>query len=157
LRPHCLARDRLRLWTPATPRSREDHSGSIVALSDDDVNRIFAVLAHSHAVGTRECYGSGLLVYHVFCDSCNIPETQCCPASSFLLLAFVASCAGLYSGRTLENYFYSVRAWHLLHGLPWLVNQAQVSLALEGAKRLAPPQSSRPKRSPFTITLLTQI
>lgn len=137
LRPHCLARDRVHLWTPITSRSHTDHSGSVVAISDYGVDRIFTVLAHSHAVGTRECYGAGLLVFHMFCDSPNIPDKQCCPASSILLLAFLASCAGLYSGGTLENYFYSIRTWHLLHGLPWLIDQAQV-LALEGAKWLAP-------------------
>lgn len=96
-------------------------------------------------------------MFHVFCDSRDIPEQQRCPASSILLLAFVAGCAGLYSGRTLENYFHGVRAWHLLHGLPSLVDQAQVSLALEGARRLAPPKSTRPKRSPFTVPLLVDI
>jgi hypothetical protein len=154
LRPHCLAKDRLRLWLPATARSRLDHHGSLVPVSEADLQRILTVIAHSHAPSTRESYGSGLLVFHVFCDARQIPEEQRCPASSVLLLTFIAACAGLYSGKTLENYFYAIRAWHLLHGSAWLANPQESSLALEGASRLAPPSSKRPKRDPFTIALI---
>ncbi|KAG2066436.1 hypothetical protein BDR04DRAFT_1129987 [Suillus decipiens] len=97
------------------------------------------MISHSHTPSTRETYGSGLLVYHVFCDSHNVLEEQCCPASSTLLLAFIAS------------------SWHLLHGQPWLVNQAQASLTLEGAKHLALARSTCPKQAPFTIELLLTI
>ncbi|KIK34774.1 hypothetical protein CY34DRAFT_97327 [Suillus luteus UH-Slu-Lm8-n1] len=108
LRPHCLARERLRLWVPLTSRSRHDHTGALIGILDSDIDRILAVISHSHMPTTRETYGSGLLVYHVFCDSHNVPEEQRCPASSTLLLAFIASCTGLYSGKTLDNYFYGI-------------------------------------------------
>ncbi|KAG2107916.1 uncharacterized protein F5147DRAFT_773900 [Suillus discolor] len=157
LRPHCLARDRLRLWCPQVPRSRLDHTGSLVNISDNDIDCIITVLAHSHAPNTKETYGSGLLVFHVFCDAWNIPEEQRCPASPVLILAFIAGCSGLYSGKSLENYFYAIRAWHLLHGQPWLANHDQCALALAGGKRLAPPTSKRPKRAPFTVDLLIAI
>jgi hypothetical protein len=157
LRPHCLARDRLRLWLPPHGRSSRDHTGSPLPLSDVDFNRILTVIGHSLASGTRETYGSGLLVFHVFCDARHIPEDQRGPASSVLILAFIASCAGLYSGKTLENYLYGVRAWHLLHGLPWFADPAQVASALTGGARLAPPSSTRPKRHPFTVTILVAI
>lgn len=157
LRPHCLARDRLRLWIPGISRSRLDHTGSPVAVSDSDLDRILTVIAHSHAPSTRESYGSGLLAFHVFCDSRQVPEPQRCPASSILILAFIAACAGMYSGKTLENYLYSVRAWHLLHGQAWCVEQDQVSLALEGGKRLAPAASTRQKRAPFTESLIIRL
>jgi hypothetical protein len=32
------------------------------------------------------------------------------------MLAFIAACAGAYSGAALANYFYAVQAWHTLHG-----------------------------------------
>ncbi|KAG2744527.1 hypothetical protein P692DRAFT_20877960 [Suillus brevipes Sb2] len=63
----------------------------------------------------------------------------------------------MYSGKTLANYFYGIRAWHLLHGQPWLAQQGEITLALEGAKRLAPPASKRLKRAPFTIDIITSI
>ncbi|KAF9536327.1 hypothetical protein CPC08DRAFT_745505 [Agrocybe pediades] len=62
-------------------------------------------------------------------------DPQRCPADNVLILNFISSCAGAYS----------VRAWHILHA------------ALEGASKLAPPQSRRPKRKPFTPTILSQI
>jgi len=115
------------------------------------------VIGHSLASGTRETYGSGLLAFHVFCDARNVPEEQRGPASSILILGFIASCVGMYSGKTLENFVYSVRAWHLLHGLEWAVNPAQIASALEGGARLAPPVSKRPKRKPFTTAILTAL
>ncbi|KIJ61935.1 hypothetical protein HYDPIDRAFT_95331, partial [Hydnomerulius pinastri MD-312] len=62
---------------------------------------------------------SGLLIYHVYCDMHDTPEHQRCPISPTLLLAFLSSCAGVYSGSALSNYASGIKAWHLLHGLPW--------------------------------------
>ncbi|KAG2747465.1 hypothetical protein P692DRAFT_20659153, partial [Suillus brevipes Sb2] len=157
LRPHCLAKDRLRLWRPLQGRTPYDHSGTHIPLSETDLNRILTVIGHSLAGGTKETYGSGLLVFHVFCDARGIPEEQRGPASSLLILAFIASCAGMYSGKTLDNYYYGVRAWHLLHGLVWLADPAQVASALEGGARFAPAKSTRPKRRPFTVATLLAI
>ncbi|KAG2339695.1 hypothetical protein BDR05DRAFT_977663 [Suillus weaverae] len=126
--PHCLVRDRLRLWVPPVSRLHLDHTGSEVAISESDLVHILT-----------ETYGSGLLVFHVF--------SQCCPASSILILAFIALCAGMYSGKMLENYLYS----------PWLAHHDQVSSALEGGKHLAPPTSTRPKRAAFTVELLSNL
>jgi hypothetical protein len=111
----------------------------------------------SWANGTRECYGAGLLVYHVFCDTRNFPEDQRSPASPLLIVAFISSCAGSYAGSTLANYVFGVRAWHILHGVPWVMDDAQVKAALTGATNLAPPSSKRPKRAPFTVTLIEKL
>ncbi|KAG2066147.1 hypothetical protein BDR04DRAFT_1130127 [Suillus decipiens] len=72
----------------------------------------------SWAVGTRECYGAGLLVFHIFCDERSISEDQC--------------------WRTLTNYIYAIKAWHTLHGQTWSVNQEQLKAALDGAMELTP-------------------
>ncbi|KAG2047597.1 hypothetical protein BDR06DRAFT_1029570 [Suillus hirtellus] len=157
LRPHCLAWDQLKLWLPASSRIAQDHAGHPIPLSDDDLNQILTVIGHSLAGGMRESYRSGLLVFHVFCDAWQIPEHQCGPASPILLLSFIANCTGLYSGKMLETYFYGVHAWHLLHGLDWLVQGAQVSAALQGAACLAPPTSKRTKHNPFTVACLESI
>ncbi|KAG2338446.1 hypothetical protein BDR05DRAFT_978178 [Suillus weaverae] len=149
LRPHCLVRD--------LSRSRLDHTGSEVVISKSDLDRILTVIAHSHAPSTRETYGSGLLVFHVFCNSRGILEAQCCLASSILILAFIASCMGMYSGKMLENYLYSVHTWHLLHSQPWLAHHNQVLSVLEGGKHLAPPTSTRPKCATFTVELLSNL
>ncbi|KDQ62028.1 hypothetical protein JAAARDRAFT_121512 [Jaapia argillacea MUCL 33604] len=156
LRPHCLARDRLRLWIPLTRRRAEDTYGPI-NISDDDLDRVLAVINVSWASGTRETYGSGLLIFHVFCDLRKISEAQRCLASSILMLTFISSCAGSYSGKTLVNYFVAIRAWHTLHGQPWNMDNTEMKAVLDGAAILAPPSSRRPKREPFTPKLIASI
>ena len=73
------------------------------------------------------------------------------------MLTFISSCAGAYSGRTLSNYFYAVRAWHVLHGAPWKMNAPEMKAALDGAAILAPPSSRRPKRLPMTIDIINSL
>src|SRR5882762_4932818 len=155
LRPHCLARDRLRLWRPS--RSRLDKASGSIELSELDLERILNVINVSWAQGTRDTYGAGLLVYHVFCDMRDIPEDERCPASPLLVITFISSCAGSYAGSTLANYVFAVKAWHLLHGATWSMNDAEVKAALTGAATLAPPTSKRPKRKPITINLMERI
>jgi hypothetical protein len=112
-------------------------------------------MSASWAKGTRSLYGSGLLAYHVFCDSRAIAEAQRCPASSALILLFVANAAGSYSGKTIANYVFAIRAWHVLHGQPWQANPLELKAALDGAMALTPTSSQRPKRQPLTILFLT--
>jgi hypothetical protein len=157
LRPHCAARDRLRLWQPMGRQSDSSQNPQPIELSEADLDRILEVMNVSWANGTREVYGSGLLVYHVFCDLRSIPEHQRAPASPLLIVAFISSCAGSYSGSTLANYVFGVRAWHTLHGQRWAMDDMQVKAALTGAANLAPPSSKRPKRAPFTVSLIEQI
>jgi len=76
LRPHCLAKDRLRLWIPAP---NPVASPSVLA-SDEQLNRILQVLNASWQGSTKATYGAGLLVFHVFCDQQGIPEPARCPA-----------------------------------------------------------------------------
>lgn len=154
LRPHCLAQDRLRLWLPTAPRQ---HGLLESRITDADLDRILVVITASFASGTRETYGSGLLVYHVFCDQRNIAEPDRSPASSTLILAYIASCAGAYSGNTLASYVCAVRAWHIIHGQLWDMIDIELKAALAGAAALAPPASRKPKRHPWTVELLTTI
>ncbi|KAF4609430.1 hypothetical protein D9613_012950 [Agrocybe pediades] len=154
LRPHCHARDRLRRWLPSSTRLNSSSSG---AVSDEDLERILQVIGARWETSTKELYGSGLLIYHVWCDTRGIEDPQRCPADNVLILNFISSCAGAYSGSSLRNIYFAVRAWHILHGRPWKINSDEIEAALEGASKLAPPQSRRPKRKPFTPTILSQI
>jgi len=74
-----------------------------------------------------------------------------------MVVTFISACAGAYSGSSLNDYICGLQAWHILHGLPWSIDQSTLSAALTGAARLAPPSSSRPKREPFTVSLIIQI
>lgn len=73
------------------------------------------------------------------------------------MLTFISCCAGSYSGKTLANYSYAIRAWHLLHGAPWRMNHPEMKAALDGAAILAPPSSRKPKRSPLTVDIISAI
>jgi hypothetical protein len=73
------------------------------------------------------------------------------------MLTFISSCAGSYSGKTLANYFYAIRAWHTLHGAPWRMNPAEMKAELDGASILTPPSSRKPKRSPMTVATITSL
>ncbi|KAG2111120.1 hypothetical protein DEU56DRAFT_749658 [Suillus clintonianus] len=161
LRPHCLARERLRKWLPAGDSTRRPSSTepSIphISVSDDQLNRILEVIGSSWAETTKETYGAGLLVFHVYCDSFSIPEEQRCPVSPTLLLAFLSSCAGSYSGAALANYAAGLKAWHLLHGRSWMVNTKELKAILDGATALAPSTSKSSKRNPFTVDILATI
>lgn len=154
LRPHCRSDDRIRLWRPAQGRDQADPTW---ALTNDQVEMIISLISASYASGTRGTYGSGLLVFHVFCDKSGIPEHARCPAPTPLILLFIGQCAGFYSGSTLANYVFGVRAWHIVHGRPWSTDDDQIRAALKGAEIRAPPTSKRPKRAPFTETHINTI
>ena len=84
----------------------------------------------------------------------NIPKELRCPASPLLIMAFMSSCTGSYSGAALSNYTAGLRAWHILHGQPWPFNEEQLRSTLIGASKLAPLASKRPKQELFTVSKL---
>ncbi|KAE9395165.1 hypothetical protein BT96DRAFT_997856 [Gymnopus androsaceus JB14] len=152
-RPHCLAQERLLLWLPLCSPRKE----SQLPLSQEDLQRVFTVISHAYAPSTLESYGSGLLVFHVFCDLKGVSESQRAPASTLLISAFVAALAGSYSGDAIANYTAAIHAWHVLHGVEWEMNQDQLKALYKGSSRLTPPASKWQKRAPYTVTFLLSI
>lgn len=157
LRPHCLARERLRLWKPTFSRSALGLAGSPTNLTAPDLQRIEEILSHAWTDSTLESYGSGLLAFHVFCDMKLIPDPERAPVSPVALSAFIAAMAGSYSGKTIANYLYGVRAWHILHGVPWKLNEPEIEALLKAAEKLTPPSSKRKKRRPYTIDFIAAL
>lgn len=157
LRPHVLAGDRIACWKPVSPRSSRDELGQQTNITTSDLSRILDVMVGGWGEGTLEVYGSGLLVFHVFCDQKQIPEEQRAPASPLLIASFISTIAGAYSGSTIANYLYGVRAWHILHGVRWQMNPAEVETLLKGAEKAAPPLSKRKKRRPYTKDFMCAI
>lgn len=139
--PHCLAQDCLLLWLPVSTRKL----GSSTALTEHDLSWVLMVITASWAHGTRETYGSGLLMYHVFCDLWGVPDAECCPADPTLVLSFLSACAGSYSGNALANHLYALQAWHTLNGMPWTMTKTEMIATLNGAVALAPPTSKKAK------------
>ena len=157
LRPHVLARERLRQWKPSTARNTLDAKGNPTNLSSSDLARIMEVIGGSWETSTHETYGSGLLIYHVFCDNRQIPEDQRAPMSQILAASFVSTIAGAYAGKTIRNYFYGVRAWHILHGVSWSMNENEMEALLKGAEKAAPDSSKSKQRTPYTLDFITAI
>ncbi|KAG2751190.1 hypothetical protein P692DRAFT_20646042, partial [Suillus brevipes Sb2] len=151
LRPHCPAKRRLRLWLPLVSRTKPNF------LSTEDMTRIQDVMCHAWAESTHESYGSGLLVFHVYCDSRSIPELDRAPASSVLISAFITFAAGSYSGKTIANYVFGVRAWHILHGLKWSLDDVQIDNLLKASENMTPNSSKRKKRRPYTVDFICSL
>jgi hypothetical protein len=157
LHPHCKARDRLRLWLPSvdtSPTSSTSTAHATIEITEERLNRVLDVIEASWTERTKETYGSGLLVFQVYCDLNHIPEHLCSPVTQPLLSAFIASCAGAYSGSSVSNFVAGICAWHVLHSQPWAVNPNELKSILEGASRLAPHSSKQPKRIPFECNIL---
>ncbi len=149
--PHCLARERLIKWRPVSPQTNAPH------LTDNDFIRVFRVLSFSWADKTLETYDSGLLLYYVFCDMRGIPDDAHCPANPKILSSFLALMARNYASGTLFSYLHGLRAWHILHGLPWLVNEAETSVLITAAVYLQPPYSKKKPCLPYTCNILTAL
>jgi hypothetical protein len=110
---------------------------------------VSTVITNAWSEGTRETYGSGILHFHVFCDKQGIAEQQRAPASTVVIAAFISALAGLYAAATIRNYVFGVRAWHILHGIPWQMNQDEVDALLKAAQVLTPATSKKKKREPW--------
>lgn len=153
LRPHVLARERLRCWRPLDG----DSAGNRGIISEAAFERIRQLMILAWAEGTHEVYGTGLLTFHVFCDEGGIPEKQRAPASSILMESFVATLAGSYSAKAIGNYVAGVRAWHILHGQKWEVDEEKMKALLKAAGKVSPATSRRVKRKPFTPSIIIAI
>src|SRR5271170_8095276 len=114
-------------------------------------------MSNTWASSTRESYSAGLLVYHVYCDKKGISEELRAPTSQDIITSLVASLAGSYSGSTIANYVYGVRAWHILHGLHWRPDRLELEAVLRAAERLTPSSSRRKKRQPYTPDFIARI
>jgi hypothetical protein len=75
-------------------------------------------------------------MYHVYSDKKGISETQRAPKSYPLISSFIASLERSYSGATISNYVNGIRAWHIIHGMEWKLNELETETLLKGAERL---------------------
>ncbi|OCH88221.1 hypothetical protein OBBRIDRAFT_813754 [Obba rivulosa] len=157
LHPHCLAQDRLLRWKPFVARSAIDNEGVPLPLSDEDLTCILSVMVRAYMPSTLSVFGTGLLVWHVYCDKKNVPEAQHALALQTLLSGFLATLAGAYAGGSIANYLYGVQAWHILHGVRWVINNDETKVMLRAVEWEEPASSQRKKRLPYTVDFLTRI
>ncbi|EJD33873.1 hypothetical protein AURDEDRAFT_140610 [Auricularia subglabra TFB-10046 SS5] len=130
LRPHCLARKRLLLWRPLPSELNASFSAENRCL-------VFKVLSRSLAPGTLETYGSGLLLFHVICNTHGIAEHARAPAGQNVVALFIAELVGCYSEMAIRNAVAAVRAWHILHRHVWSPNEAKVDTLIRAAGKEA--------------------
>ncbi|KDQ07267.1 hypothetical protein BOTBODRAFT_48913 [Botryobasidium botryosum FD-172 SS1] len=150
--------DRLHTWRPLNARNVLDDRGYPVGnLSAEDLELIDGLMPHAWTASTRESYGAGLLNWHVFCDEKEVAKEQRAPASSILVTSFIVTLAGCYSGKTISNYVSGIRAWHILHGIPWNIPSPEHDAALKATDALTPSQARREKRQPFTVEIISAI
>ena len=96
-------------------------------------------------------------MWHCFCDGKAVLELGRAPASQPLVSAFVAHMASAYSGKTISNYLHGIRAWHILHGVPWRLEKAEMDTMLRAANKLTPNTSKRKKRRPYTPDFISAV
>ena len=129
----------------------------IPTLSETDRERVKDTMMHAWEEDTRASYGAGLLMWHCFCDGRATPEAEQAPASQALLSAFVAHMAAAYSGKTISNYLNRVRAWHLLHSIPWVLEKNEMDAMLQAADKLTPSSSKRKKHRLYTPDFISAV
>lgn len=157
LRPHCKANQRIEHWKPLNARNALDADGLPTNLNQGDLARIRKVLQEAYAQSTKATYGTGLYIFHAFCDKKSIEEKHRAPVQPAVLASFISNLAGTYGGGTIKNYVYGVRAWHILHGMAWSVNEDELVALLTAGGRLAPKKSRRRERAPWTLSHLKKI
>ena len=157
LRPHCPAGERIHRWKPKNARHTLDKNGQPTNLAEDDLTRIKEVLQETYAPNTRSSYGTGLLVFHIFCDHKEIDEEHRAPIDRTVLSSFISTLAGTYGGGTIRNYVYGIRAWHIIHGTKWKVNDNEVDALLKAGAKMSPKETRRKEKEPWTVEHLTKI
>ncbi|KIK90740.1 hypothetical protein PAXRUDRAFT_151282, partial [Paxillus rubicundulus Ve08.2h10] len=153
LQPACAARDCLKMRKPALHPNHSLHAFPTI-IQESDLSQIKDIIVHTWAESTKESYGSGLLVFHVFCDTKSIPDSDHTPVSSDLISFFISSLAGQYSGGTVANYLQGIRMWHIMHRLGWSHNDMKIEALLKAAIRLTPTSSKCKPREPYTVNIL---
>jgi hypothetical protein len=111
----------------------------------------------SFAPSTLSAYGAGLLAFHIFCDKRGIEDCQRTPCSTDLITAWISTMAGTYTGASVKNYVAAVKAWCIVHGVEWEIQQDQLDTILRGAEKLQPATARRKQREPYTIEYMNDI
>ena len=121
-----------------------------LSLSEATEARTQRVLNLCLADSTLTTYNASLNAFFKFCDREGVPPALRLPAHEHLLCAFAASLAGSHRYSTVRNYISAVRAWHIIHDVPWLAG-LRLQYVMNGVDHLAP--AARPPRAPVCTEL----
>ena len=63
----------------------------------------------------------------------------------------------MYGGSTIKNFIYGIRAWHLVHGAQWNIDDNQLQTLLTAGRKLTPSESKKAEKIPWTVNHLSDI
>lgn len=110
---------------------------------------------NAFAPSTRMTYGTGLLKYHIYCDTIALPELYRTPCTTTILAGFITFLSGQYSRTAIGNFLAAIKAWHTIHFIPYEIDEKLINNLLKGAQRIQP--LPLPKREPITVDYLNRI
>ena len=96
-------------------------------------------------------------MFHIYCDRKEIEEEHRAPINPTVLSSFISALAGTYGSSTIKNYVYGIKAWHVIHGATWKVNDSEVEALLKASGKMAPKESRKKEKQPWTLKHLTEI
>ena len=153
--PTCPAKDRLLLWKLTEHTHRSNNTNPPLPPTNKECIR--EVLTEAYSNSTKAMYGTGILVFHVFCDRKGINKTQRAPCEQTPLSNFISTLIGNYLAQAIKNYTYSLQAWHIIHRIPWNVNNAELQTLFTSTAKNQPLKSTKAQRPPCTIEDLVAI
>ncbi|KAJ3775084.1 hypothetical protein FB446DRAFT_685005 [Lentinula raphanica] len=148
--PHVKAKERLQTWS--SPYSVLSRNNRIATYGLNIVTKGENAKSMGLSDSTKSSYAAGLLRYHQFCDSENVPHSLRMPASETLVLGFIGHYMGSVSGLTIRSWLSGLRAWHIQHGAPWVLDSSQELKVARAGARIAGAHHRRPVRNPIALT-----
>ncbi|KAJ3817764.1 hypothetical protein F5880DRAFT_1492419 [Lentinula raphanica] len=148
--PHVKAKDCLRTWSsPYSVLSRNDR---VATYGLNIVTKGENAKSMGLADSTKSFYAAGLLCYHQFCDSEKVSHSLRMPASETLVLGFIGHYMGSVSGSTIRSWLSGIRAWHIQHGAPWVLDSSQELKVARAGARIAGAHHCRLVRNPIALS-----
>ena len=96
-------------------------------------------------------------MFHIFCDHKGIEEEHRAPVNPTVIASFISTLAGTYSGSTIRNYVYGIRAWHIIHGAEWGVIENEMEALLKAGIKMSLKEARKREKEPWTVEYLTKV
>ena len=101
---------------------------------------------------------SDLQTFHIYCQKKGINEAQRTPCGQTLLADFMSTLIGDYSTQAIESYARGLRAWHIIHRIPWKINHPEFKTLFASAeKKKQPHKPEKAQKPPCIIIKLVAI
>ncbi|KAG8738157.1 hypothetical protein FRC10_007231 [Ceratobasidium sp. 414] len=111
-------------------------------------------ITKSFATKTLQNYSSAIHTFLAWCDTHNIHDDLCFPASEYALCAYIEPLSASRSKSSINGSLAALKAWYNACGRTWN-DSPRISMVARGAAASAPAPSLRPARKPVTTDMLT--